>query len=135
MSTLKNKFILYFSLKKILSLEENLFPEEIHPIFYRGKKIIQSDSSKAIHVHVLPEISDAPSVTRGKLTFPLPERVIVDMLVYPNAFGLKNSTQVYEIFNSMKHHHTFNQPMMFRYASRRNKKEALISMLKSKKSK
>ncbi len=72
-------------------------------------------------VVVFPIITEAPLGKYRNNIFPLPEKIIPDLFVYPFITGSSSGNRISEIYSAFQQCHTFNTKSMFRYAARRNK--------------
>jgi hypothetical protein len=82
--------------------------------------------------HILfPLISGSPVILSGTIPLPTLEKMMVDILCYPELFQIHHMKTHETIFKKISEHHDFDVSKMIRYAGRRNKTNEVKSLVKT----
>ncbi len=81
-------------------------------------------------VVILPEIKESPVEKKRRIIIPTPEKILVDITSNHKLYDFKNKHEIKKLFYSLTTEHTFNENLMLRYASRRNRKENVLTLIK-----
>jgi hypothetical protein len=109
-------------------LKENKYPVYLNPGSDIINKYLSSEKNATI-VKLL--VSEAPvQIIKDVNTITI-EKMLVDIFCDDNIFSAQQGSEMKNIFNEAFRKYTVNENRLFRYATRRRKKEDLINYLKT----
>jgi len=98
-------------------------------IEHSDKKVVHDFTKIQNKIIVLPEISESPITYKQNIRLPGFEKLITDMYINPELYHIRHEQEIRELYRNIAKTHSFNIPMLLRYASRRNRKKQIAAMI------
>lgn len=138
-----NEFMLHqpFRFYTILEVEKEVMESVFYALKEQGKEVFLDPSEEIINKYVIngnePIIitrltTEAPTQKINKVVTQTIEKLLVDIYCDPIIFAAQQGAELKRIYRAVFDKYNVNSTKMFRYASRRNKRENIEEFINNK---
>lgn len=138
-----NEFMLHqpFKFYTILEVEREAMESVFYALKDQGKKVFLDPSEEIVNNYIVnvsePIIiirltTEAPTQKVNKVITQTIEKLLVDIYCDPIIFAAQQGAELKRIYQTVFEKYSVNKAKMFRYASRRNKRDEIENFIKTK---